>query len=539
MKSAASILALALTTTLVACSGMIGDPEQEVAVLELKADSLKALKAPACVAIYGEKGCSPYPNPHDCDSLSISIRRDGRTCAVCIARGKVQRQFCGGMAEGIPIVCHAREDLSCQQCLDLYGNTVHDTCNRGSTLYRGPLLGGWSQNPNMPEGSGTLIEPGQGDTTPGTSPSTPPDTSTTPPTPATPGSGGSDKCDASAARQKFAEELNKILAKEGLGMTYAPLLGKELNLGGFWGFLGYGGYKGDLCAKWLNSNSYMTQCWSNEPGKCFCRCEGWNPSKQTCRCGRITIGALRAACSQIPGECDRTTWVGALAVEYGSASAWLNASSYTGGFFGNIPTQPNDSTTPGDSTTPPGNTTPPNCLGSPLVFDLGGDGVAPTPVEQGVRFNLMGHGQVRTAWVKGDDALLALDRNGNGVIDHGAELFGEAAPNADGLPAEDGFQALAALDRPAGGGNGNGLLEAGDLMFAELRLWTDRNHDGVSQPGELRTLTDAGISSISVTGAESCGTVTDDHGNDLSLRGSFTHADGRGGLVVDVLFRLQ
>jgi hypothetical protein len=520
MKSVATILTL-VVTTLSACSGTVGGPEDEVAVLELKADSLRALKAPACVAVYGEKECSPYPNLHDCDSLGISIRRDGRTCATCVVRGEVERQLCGGMAEGIPIVCQARRDLSCQQCLDLYGNTVHDSCNRGAALFRGRSLG-WSQSPDLPEGSGSLFEPEGG----GDNPDTPPeDTSPPPDTTSTPGGGG---CDASAARQKFAEELNKVLAQEGLGMTYSPTQGQGSNLGGFWGFLDYGDYKGDLCQKWLNDTSYtfMTECSSNQPGKCFCQCEG---SKHTCRCSRLTIAALRAACSQIPAGCDRTAYVAALTVEYGTANAWINASSYVGGFFGNIPLpgMPNLSNV---SLT---------CLGSPLVLDLGGDGVAPSPPERGVRFDLMGHGEVRTAWVTGDDALLALDRNGDGVIDRGAELFGEAAPNADGLPAADGFQALAALDRPSGGGNGNGLLEVGDLMFAELRLWTDRNRDGVSQPDELQTLPDAGISSISVTGARPCGVVTDEHGNDVSLRGSFSRADGRRGLVVDVLFRIQ
>jgi hypothetical protein len=61
----------------------------------------------------------------------------------------------------------------------------------------------------------------------------------------------------------------------------------------------------------------MTECSSNQPGKCFCQCEG---SKHTCRCSRLTIAALRAACSQIPAGCDRTAYVAALTVEYGTAN---------------------------------------------------------------------------------------------------------------------------------------------------------------------------------------------------------------------------
>ena len=59
-------------------------------------------------------------------------------------------------------------------------------------------------------------------------------------------------------------------------------------------------------------------------------------------------------------------------------------------------------------------------------------------------------------------------------------------------------------------------------MFGELRLWTDSDADGVSRPEELRDLPDAGIREVDLTGAATCGTVTDRHGNDLSLRGSFT-----------------
>ena len=547
MKRSAAV-ALTLTLTLasallaVGCVGTVGDldGDEPVTTLELRSDSLGALKATACIAVFGEQGCSPYPNPLECDTMSVVIQRDGRACASCLARGRARREVCGSLLEGIPVVCHATRDLHCQQCVDVYGNTLHDSCNRSAQLFRSHQSG-WSQLPN---GSGTIVEPDDGDSKPGNNPTgnnppgnnppgnnppgnNPPNNnppgSTNPP----PGS-GTNKCDASMARTKYAAELNKIMASEGLQMSYAPLLHKKLLVfGGFWGFLGYGGFKGDLCKKWLDAGSlsYMTECKSSEPGKCYCQA---NPGsmKQSCRCSRITIAALRAACSQIPPDCDYNTWVGAYAMEYGTASAWINNASYLGGFFGNLPT-------PGSSK----GANPPSCLGSPLVFDLGDDGVEPTRAGR-VTFDLLGQGRVRTAWVGGNDALLVLDRDGNGQIDDGAELFGEATL-VDGLPAPDGFRALAALDRPAAGGNGNGVLEAGDLMFGELRLWTDSDADGVSRPEELRDLPDAGIREVDLTGAATCGTVTDRHGNNLSLRGSFTRADGRRGLVVDVLFRVN
>lgn len=532
------LAALLLIPIPIGCGvGTIGDPESEVATLQMQIDHLGALKIPACMKLYGEMGCSPYPNPLECEQMLIRVKRDGRTCAECRTGSEV-KTICGGVAQGIPLVCSASPDLSCQECVDIYNNTLFDTCNRNAQFYRSRQTGGLD---TLGDGSGFLTEDGHDtNNTPPDDTQNPPDNNTNPnPPPDQP----MDKCDANMARQRFADAMNVVLAQEGLGLRYKPLLGKKIKLGGLWGLLGLA--KGDMCKHWLNNNSYMTRCWNtSNPGKCHCKCNFPGSQKQTCRCGRITIAALRNACQQIPPDCDYKTWVGAYVLEYGSATAWLNAASYTGGYFGGIPYAPETPNAPPDGNTPPGtppgNTTPPSCLGSPLVLDLGDNGVQPTGVAEGVSFNLLGSGKLRTAWVQGDDALLVLDRNGNGRIDSGAELFGEAT-DIGGARADNGFAALAALDRPMEGGNGNGLLETGDLIFSELRLWSDRNRDGISQPAELMTLSEAGIRHIELTPtSSSSGTsdnVTDSYGNDLSLRGSFTRMDGRKGLVVDVLFK--
>jgi len=168
-----------------------------------------------------------------------------------------------------------------------------------------------------------------------------------------------------------------------------------------------------------------------------------------------------------------------------------------------------------------------------MVLDLDGDGVAPTSQAEGVRFDLLGMGPMRSAWVRGYDALLVMDRNGNGVIDDGGELFGSAT-DLGGALASDGFQALAALDT-----NGNSLVEAEDIFWSGLRLWRDANTDGLSQQEELLTLEEAGVRSLSVQGGRPCGEIVDVHGNDLSLRSFFTRADGSRGLMVDVFFRIS
>jgi hypothetical protein len=129
---------------------------------------------------------------------------------------------------------------------------------------------------------------------------------------------------------------------------------------------------------------------------------------------------------------------------------------------------------------------------SPLILDLDGNGVSTRAVADGTYFDLNGNGLAEsTGWVGAGDALLVRDINGNGVIDNGAELFGNNTLLANGSPAANGFAALAALDV-----NSDGQVNTQDADWSSLRLWKDSNANGITDAGELITLAAAGVQSL-------------------------------------------
>lgn len=155
-----------------------------------------------------------------------------------------------------------------------------------------------------------------------------------------------------------------------------------------------------------------------------------------------------------------------------------------------------------------------------------------TDVEGGVLFDFDGNGvKEQVSWTRPGSGWLVLDRNRNGKIDNGGELFGNYSPQPFS-GSRNGFLALAEFDKSGQEGNGDGVIDVNDRVFIDLRLWKDSNHNGVSESDEMTTLPEAGIASISLAYKES--SARDRHGNRFGFRSSLIMDNGSIRQVYDV-----
>ena len=160
-----------------------------------------------------------------------------------------------------------------------------------------------------------------------------------------------------------------------------------------------------------------------------------------------------------------------------------------------------------------------NCGASPIVLDIDGDGFDLTNAQNGILFDIIGRGSAyQVAWTSAnsDDAWLVLDRNQNNRIDSGEELFGDNSEQPAGQNPRQGFASLGMFDAATRGGNGDGKITRRDLVFRKLRLWQDRNHNGVSEPEELFRLPALDVVAVSLDYRQS--RCRDEHGNWFKYR---------------------
>lgn len=121
----------------------------------------------------------------------------------------------------------------------------------------------------------------------------------------------------------------------------------------------------------------------------------------------------------------------------------------------------------------------------PMAIDLDGEGIETIDINDSqIYFDVDNDGfREQTGWISKNEAILAIDKNGNGKIDNQSEMFGSTDST--------GFEDLRAIDS-----NGDGIINSQDADFNKIRLWQDLNENGVTEEGELKTLTESGIQSI-------------------------------------------
>lgn len=178
------------------------------------------------------------------------------------------------------------------------------------------------------------------------------------------------------------------------------------------------------------------------------------------------------------------------------------------------------------------------CPPSPLVVDVAGDGLELGPKGVGTHFDVDADGVIdHVQWLRsgGDEAFLVADLDGNNSIHDGSELFGQGTDLIlENCKAGNGFIALAQHDKIELGGNDDGLITKEDAIWPMLRLWTDKNADGIAQRWELRRPLAAGL--VAFETIPKTRIYYDEAGNFIPFYASAITIQGRKKAMVDVFF---
>ncbi|MSN96472.1 tandem-95 repeat protein, partial [Campylobacter sp. FMV-PI01] len=168
----------------------------------------------------------------------------------------------------------------------------------------------------------------------------------------------------------------------------------------------------------------------------------------------------------------------------------------------------------------------------PIVLDLNNNGITSLSLKDSDAYFNYGENyrRYKTAWIESGDAILGVDLNKDGIINSAFEVFGNKTKLKDGSFAKDGYEALKEFDS-----NSDGIIDINDDNFKNLVLWFD-DGDAKGEAGELKTLSQAGVKSISLTPKTH---KLLENGNKISFESSFVKDDESSGVLRDVWFEVS
>ena len=173
----------------------------------------------------------------------------------------------------------------------------------------------------------------------------------------------------------------------------------------------------------------------------------------------------------------------------------------------------------------------------PIIIDLNKNGITSTKLNNTIYFDHDNNNfKEASSWIDKGDTFLALDKNSNGLIDNGNELFGNHTISNTRFKytnnkATNGYEALKAYDL-----NGDNVIDSKDEIYDKLLLWKDSNQNAITDKGELIKLKDSGIVSIDLNYKN---TNTDEKGNTIKQSSTITFEDGFTTIANDVWFKVN
>jgi hypothetical protein len=182
---------------------------------------------------------------------------------------------------------------------------------------------------------------------------------------------------------------------------------------------------------------------------------------------------------------------------------------------------------------------------SPLIVHINPDKdvaeyVQLSSQDKGVKFDIMGmnsepqaHMVKKISWTNSKQYMFLVKPNAYGRVNGVDEMFGDNTFGPDKDFSANGFLALAKYDD-----NKDGVIDVDDAIFFKLRLWIDKNRDGIGTPNEMITLTKAKVKVIDLN-YDASFRETDQYGNETVYKSVIKYTNGSLDLIFDVWFNYK